>query len=493
MITKGRIHGAMGFILALAMLIGALLTASAQEPSGNLVTNGSFENGSTSGWATQGSAVITAVTEQAVGTYSMKVTGRTSGWHAPTYNLLNKMENGKKYSISLKVRSVAGQAAAGHANSVNVSMRKDADGATKYETILWQKAITEDSWTELKGEYSLSYTSTLTNLFIYIESSDATLEYYIDDVVILPPGPPAPPSNNLVTNGSFDNGGTTGWATQGSAVITAVTEQAVGTYSMKVTGRTSGWHAPTYNLLNKMENGKKYSLSLKVRSVAGQAAAGHANSVNVSMRKDADGATKYDTILWQKAIAEDSWTELIGEYTLSYTSTLTNLFIYIESSDATLEYYVDDVVILPPDTVRPGFSSNFEDGTAQNWAKRGGEIVAAVTEEKHGGNYSLKTSNRTGTWNGPAFDVLNALTQGKTYHVAVWVLYKDGAPSQAFTLNTQKTVGGSSNSYSSILSTSLEKGQWTLMEGDYAVPVDSAMTGLLLYIETYCVPRETGT
>jgi endo-1,4-beta-xylanase len=471
----------MGFIIGIFMFVGVSITSTAQVP-GNLVVNGNFESGNTSGWTTQGAAVITAVTEQAIGTYSMKVTGRTSGWHAPTYNLLDKMEKGKTYSLSLKVRSVAGQAAAGHTNSVNVSLRRDADGATNYDTILWQKPITEDSWTVLTGQYTLSYTSTLTTLFIYVESSDATLEYYMDDVVILPPEPPAPASSNLVTNGNFENGSTSGWAVQGAAVITAVTEQAVGTYSMKVTGRTSGWHAPTYNLLGKMENGKKYAISLKARSVAGQVAAGHTNSLNVSIRRDADGATNYDTILWQKAITEDSWTELKGEYTLSYASTLTNLFIYIESSDATLQYYLDDVAIIPPD--KPGFSFDFEDGTVQNWTKRGGEIIAAVTEEKHGGNYSLKTTGRTATWNGPAFDVTNLLTQGKTYHFALWLLYKDGAASQAFTLNMQKTVEGSSNSYTPVSSATLQKSQWTLLEGDYSVPVDSTMTGLLLYVET---------
>ena len=52
-------------------------------------------------------------------------------------------------------------------------------------------------------------------------------------------------------------------------------------------------------------------------------------------------------------------------------------------------------------------SSDFEDGTAQSWAPRGGdEAVANSTTVAHGGSHSLAITGRTASWNGPTRDLL---------------------------------------------------------------------------------------
>jgi endo-1,4-beta-xylanase len=66
-----------------------------------IVAEYDFENGTEQGWVGRGDAVVEAVTEAAhTGSYSLKTTGRTAGWHGPSLNVLGMLEAGAVYEIS---------------------------------------------------------------------------------------------------------------------------------------------------------------------------------------------------------------------------------------------------------------------------------------------------------------------------------------------------------------------------------------------------------
>ncbi len=67
--------------------------------------------------------------------------------------------------------------------------------------------------------------------------------------------------------------------------------------------------------------------------------------------------------------------------------------------------------------------------TTEGWKSRtGGETVAVTNADAHGGSFSLLTSNRTATFQGPAFDVTNVMFNGSRYVVSLWAKLAPGQP-----------------------------------------------------------------
>jgi hypothetical protein len=109
-------------------------------------------------------------------------------------------------------------------------------------------------------------------------------------------------------------------------------------------------------------------------------------------------------------------------------------------------------------------SAGFESGTAEGWIARGTESVIPTTEEKHTGAYGLMVSKRRFTWNGALHELPGPLARGATYHISVWVKYRDGLTTRPITF--------------------MNKHEWTMLEVDDTVPNDAALAKLDVYVET---------
>ena len=205
---------------------------------------------------------MTNETEAAEGTHSLKVTGRNQNWNGPAYSVKDVLEKGRTYSISIKVKAVAGQRDLGRAEKVTLSLEKQIDGSPTYTNISSSNGtdINEDTWTTVGGNYTLDCAGNLNLLDIYVESSTTDLEFYIDDLVITDITPVD--KGNIVSNGSFENG-ITGWDKQGTIELEAVSGVFYeGNHSLKVSGRGASWAAPSYNLTEKVVLGRTYDVSL---------------------------------------------------------------------------------------------------------------------------------------------------------------------------------------------------------------------------------------
>lgn len=181
--VKKAVASTISLAMCLSFAIPASISASAATT--NLVDNSGFEDGTTTGWAARGtSEKLTVSTATAnTGKYSCLVTGRQDTWNGPSCNLLGKLKLGKTYDISVYVKAKAGQSSS-HNEKVTLSMqRTDADG-THYDNIQSGISINENSWTKLSGQYTLSYSGDLTDIDAYIESPDATLDFYVDDLTV---------------------------------------------------------------------------------------------------------------------------------------------------------------------------------------------------------------------------------------------------------------------------------------------------------------------
>lgn len=118
------------------------------------------------------------------------------------------------------------------------------------------------------------------------------------------------------------------------------------------------------------------------------------------------------------------------------------------------------------------------------WSPRGDdELVELNTEESYSGVQSIKVTNRTETWNGPMCDKTDELELGVTYNLSLYVKYVGNSYSntQNFSLQLQYN-DGVNDRYMNIKTSSVTKGQWTLLEGEYTVPTDAS--NVYIYVET---------
>lgn len=170
----------MAGILGTGMLCTGLLSvctgtmpADAATDATVLYSNG-FEDGNVSDFTGRGGVeTIAATTEQAhTGEYSMCVSNREKNWNGPQFLLDNRCEAGVEYTISAWVR-------AEWYNNINLSMEyTDAGGVRHYSNL---KSVTNqgDGWSEF-SDVKLSFTSDVTNVYVYFECND-TAKIYVDD------------------------------------------------------------------------------------------------------------------------------------------------------------------------------------------------------------------------------------------------------------------------------------------------------------------------
>lgn len=125
---------------------------------------------------------------------------------------------------------------------------------------------------------------------------------------------------------------------------------------------------------------------------------------------------------------------------------------------------------------------SFEEEGQLQWTARGGEKLQLTDAEAYSGKYSLLTSERTTTWQGPSINLTNLLQKGKRYFFSVKVKYTDGPASNSFNLQFETHIAGNV-SYPTIARASVKKNVWTTIEGEYVIPDDENLTEYKLYVE----------
>ncbi|MFI5916471.1 endo-1,4-beta-xylanase [Dactylosporangium sp. NPDC051541] len=125
---------------------------------------------------------------------------------------------------------------------------------------------------------------------------------------------------------------------------------------------------------------------------------------------------------------------------------------------------------------------DFEDGTVQGWAARGGASVAAVAAAARTGTYGLRTSGRTQSWEGPSVQLAGRLLTGATYAISGYVRPADATAPAVLQLTMQRTPVGGSATYDFLTSASVAGSDWVELRAAYTVPSDSSE--LQLYVES---------
>ncbi|HTV19698.1 MAG TPA: carbohydrate binding domain-containing protein [Polyangiaceae bacterium] len=84
--------------------------SSGAPQTGNLITNGDFDTGTSTTWACVGNC-LTSLSEEDPhsGTRCLLTTNRDQVWNGPSYNLMGKVTPGQTYRVSIWVRSEPGE------------------------------------------------------------------------------------------------------------------------------------------------------------------------------------------------------------------------------------------------------------------------------------------------------------------------------------------------------------------------------------------------
>ncbi|MDQ2087714.1 endo-1,4-beta-xylanase [Herbivorax sp. ANBcel31] len=126
---------------------------------------------------------------------------------------------------------------------------------------------------------------------------------------------------------------------------------------------------------------------------------------------------------------------------------------------------------------------DFEDGTTQDWGPRGDVDVEAVTEEAYEGEYSLKTTGREDTWQGPALNALNILEKDVSYEISCYVkLAEEPDETREVKISMEYDVVGEDTNWATIGEVNISDTEWTKISGNYQF--NDEMDSLTLYIES---------
>ncbi|MGN9837816.1 endo-1,4-beta-xylanase [Nonomuraea sp. H19] len=310
-----------------ALVVAALLCVVPALPAHAADLTYDFEDGTTQGWSPRGDGVsVTATTDAAhEGTRSLVTTGRTATWHGAS--LPAPFVKGVTYRVTAYARLAGGQPAGTIALTVQ---RTPTGGTTTYERVA-AATVTDGEWVRLAGTYLFSADST--DMRLYAESSDATAQFYLDDIVISPQGDP---TREPISTG-FEDGTAQDWSPRAAATLESSTAAAHGgARSLAVTGRSATWDGPAINVLGRMGKGDKYALEVWVR-LGPDATAGR---LGLSIERRTAGTPSYERIVAPKAVPAGEWVRLAGTYTLAYDVDF--LSVYVESDSGTFPFYLDD-------------------------------------------------------------------------------------------------------------------------------------------------------
>ncbi len=152
-------------------------------PPDNVLMSYGFEQSDPDGWRARGTATLTITDEQShSGESSLKVTGRTANWHGAEYDVRSLVTAGDAYAVSVWARPASGSP------SSTLRLTREVQGCS-VEQFVWLDSAenaTSSAWVELSGTLSIPASCAPSKLLVYVESTDATASYYVDDTSMSP-------------------------------------------------------------------------------------------------------------------------------------------------------------------------------------------------------------------------------------------------------------------------------------------------------------------
>jgi len=320
-----------------------------------LVVNGGFENGQTPWTIHETGTVAVSNAAFASGSGSILTAGRKTTGTGPQQSLTGKLTAGHTYYFSAKVKYDAGP----DTRTFNMNYQ---DGDWQTIKVMGSVTATKGQWATIQGKYTVPETATLNKPLVFLETSwtaaqDPTndlMDFYADDVSFKD----ITSDGNILTNGNIENGQDP-WAVHDNCTVSATSNAAVsGSSSLLIKDRKTTGSGPQQSIKGKVQAGRKYQFSAKVRYDAG-------SDTRQFIMDYQDG--DWTTIKNMGAVTatKGQWATITATYTVPSDVLLNNPLIFLETSwtaaqDPTndlMDFYVDDVSMIdvtPTDASKTG-------------------------------------------------------------------------------------------------------------------------------------------
>ena len=199
---------------------------------------------------------------------------------------------------------------------------------------------------------------------------------------------PSKPVSNATYEQNFESD-MGGWFDRGStsAVQSGAASPAGGKY-LEVTGRTSNWNGPGYEMMSVLKAGKEYKISAYVKQNTGDGEV-------IKLTSDKNAGTQY-TGLANAATKKGEWTLLEG--TLVVDTDTTSLVVYFEADNVTLDFMVDGIKIVDPNASAGGSTGTAKEepkeevkGTALDLSTAA--LISGDAPKVSGGKLTFTTNN----------------------------------------------------------------------------------------------------
>ena len=395
---RTNIKKALAVLMTLVMLCGLLpLGMLSVSAATNLVSNGTFET-DTSGWSTS-STVSVDTSDPGSGSQSLKLDCTTVDY-AWTYVKVTVSAN-TDYVLTFK----------GKTANAGLMVNFQSNWADISAQIPRYTVGSSSTWTDCSYEFN---TGSYTSLMIYFQSSWAkgTGSYvWIDDVAVTAketePEPEVPTGENLIVNGSFEDG-TNGWSTSSAGSVVSGGQEGASALQMK--DPTTAYSGIAYQYVT-VEPGKAYTLTWYAKRVSGT------GIFNLYY----DGATRTSGQNWMNETSGD-WVQYQIELTINATTTSLLVKFSNEAANTSGTVLIDNVVLTKnPEASFDGYITNgdFEIGTMQGW--NCSQTATAETAAAHSGNYGAHITNPGGNYGGMIYQNTVNVEAGKTYTVSFWI------------------------------------------------------------------------
>lgn len=119
-------------------------------------------------------------------------------------------------------------------------------------------------------------------------------------------------------------------------------------------------------------------------------------------------------------------------------------------------------------------NAQFVEGMA-NWKAKDSDI--SIIQEQ--GEHIAHVSNRVHTWSGIEQSFSWRLQSGKEYRAMFRIKYTEGPDTKEFILTAQKVSGGETT-YQNLVSGTVNKGEWQVIQGTFVIPDDPSSIDLFL-------------
>ena len=387
-----------------------------------LITNGDVETGNTNGWRStpqepdakdEKNAVLTAVAEEgASGKYCLSVANRLTTGMGACQDISGKLEFGKTYTISGKLKYKTGPAT----KKFYVTIQ-NGDDYNWRENLVTINA-TKGEWATFKGTYTVhdkseSFPFDPTKNFIFIETpwtgnptaENDWMEYYLDDFSM------TTEDDNIVKNGSFEKGSANWDGFEGGTI--EIRDDAKGAQDgskyIAAINRDACAQGPSQNVSNKLSAGSTYVVSAWVKYDAEDAV--DSKSFNMTIQNGPN--YKYRKVIKSATAKKGEWTQITGEYTMPDDAITNQNYIFFETgwvqsptkTDDLMDFYVDNVTVKEKVVDKESAESGEHDYNGSNL-----DLVWQWNHNPNNNNWSL--TDRAGwlrlTTGSKATSILNA-------------------------------------------------------------------------------------